>query len=99
MDKTILGDLDTLPEEEDKLRMSSFVHHLQARDSLRMYNALVERCFDDCVQSFWRKSLGKKEERCVLHCAHKFLKVSMQVGTKLAELNQTPHLPIQDDSQ
>ncbi|KAK3445252.1 mitochondrial import inner membrane translocase subunit Tim9 [Eucalyptus grandis] len=87
MDKTILGELDSLAEE-DKLRMSAFVDRLQARDSLRLYNSLVERCFIDCIDSFYRKSLGKQEERCVLHCAEKFLKVSAHVGMRLAELNQ-----------
>ncbi|XP_030449921.1 mitochondrial import inner membrane translocase subunit Tim9-like [Syzygium oleosum] len=87
MDKTILGELDSLPEE-DKLRLSAFVDRLQARDSLRLYNSLVERCFIDCIDSFYRKSLGKQEERCVLHCAEKFLKVSAYVGIRLAELNQ-----------
>ncbi|KAI4334525.1 hypothetical protein L6164_019208 [Bauhinia variegata] len=87
MDKSMLGDLDSLPEE-DKLRMSVMIDQLQIRDSLRMYNSLVERCFNDCVETFKHKSLQKQEESCVRRCAEKFLKHSMRVGMRFAELNQ-----------
>lgn len=56
--------------------------------SLRMYNTLVEKCFTDCVDSFRRKTLDKQEETCVRRCAEKFLKHSMRVGLRFAELNQ-----------
>ncbi|XP_075490756.1 mitochondrial import inner membrane translocase subunit Tim9-like [Primulina tabacum] len=56
--------------------------------SLRMYNSLVERCFTDCVDTFRRKTLDKQEETCVRRCAEKFLKHSMRVGMRFAELNQ-----------
>ncbi|OWM82308.1 mitochondrial import inner membrane translocase subunit Tim9-like [Punica granatum] len=95
MDKTVLGDLDSLPED-DRLRLSAIIDQLQTRDSLRLYNSLVERCFTDCVDSFWRKALGKEEERCVVHCAQKFLRVSALVGMRLAELNDGAALPLQD---
>ncbi|TKW28617.1 hypothetical protein SEVIR_3G339800v4 [Setaria viridis] len=87
MDKSLLGDLDGLPEE-DKMRMAAMVDQLQIRDSLRMYNSLVERCFTDCVDTFRRKTLDKQEESCVHRCAEKFLKHSMRVGMRFAELNQ-----------
>ncbi|XWS28837.1 hypothetical protein CRYUN_Cryun25bG0105900 [Craigia yunnanensis] len=86
MDKSMLAGLEGLPEE-DKIRMSSMIDHLQLRDSLRMYNSLVERCFNDCVDSFTRKTLQKQEETCVMRCAEKFLKHSMRVGLRFAELN------------
>ncbi|OMO67769.1 Tim10/DDP family zinc finger [Corchorus capsularis] len=86
MDKNMLAGLDGLPEE-DKARMSAMIDHLQLRDSLRMYNSLVERCFTDCVDNFTRKTLQKQEETCVARCAEKFLKHSMRVGLRFAELN------------
>ena len=55
--------------------------------SLRMYNALVERCFRDCVDSFRRKDLEPAEERCVARCAEKFMKHSARVGARFAELS------------
>ncbi|KAK4440859.1 Mitochondrial import inner membrane translocase subunit Tim9 [Sesamum alatum] len=67
MDKNLLAaDLSSLPEA-DKDKISAVVEQLQTRDSLRMYNALAERCFNDCVDSFYRKSLvlrrvGKRED-------------------------------------
>ncbi|KAK7390557.1 hypothetical protein VNO78_25866 [Psophocarpus tetragonolobus] len=87
MDKNIISDLDNFPDE-DKQRMSTMVDQLQFRDSLRMYNSLVERCFSECVDTFYRKSLTKREETCVLRCAQKFLRLSMQVGLKFSDLSQ-----------
>ncbi|KAK9186149.1 hypothetical protein WN943_026511 [Citrus x changshan-huyou] len=86
MDKNMLAGLDGLPEQ-DKARMAAMIDHLQLRDSLRMYNSLVERCFNDCVDNFTRKTLQKQEETCVMRCAEKFLKHSMRVGMRFAELN------------
>jgi|TARA_B100001142_G_scaffold205842_1_gene204135 import inner membrane translocase subunit TIM9 len=48
---------------EDEKRMATMIEGMQTRDSLRMYNNLVEKCFDTCVQSFRRKTLEKDEER------------------------------------
>ncbi|XP_010535495.1 PREDICTED: mitochondrial import inner membrane translocase subunit TIM9 [Tarenaya hassleriana] len=87
MDANMLAGLDGLPEE-DKARMGSMIDQLQLRDSLRMYNSLVERCFSDCVDNFTRKTLQKQEETCVMRCAEKFLKHTMRVGMRFAELNQ-----------
>ncbi|PWA46230.1 import inner membrane translocase subunit Tim9 [Artemisia annua] len=87
MDKSMMGDLGSLPAE-DQARMATMIDQLQVRDSLRMYNNLVERCFTDCVDSFRRKTLDKQEETCVKRCAEKFLKHSMRVGLRFAELNQ-----------
>lgn len=61
--------------------------------SLRMYNSLVERCFSDCVDTFRRKTLDKQEESCITKCAEKFLKHSMRVGMRFAELNQGTATP------
>ncbi|KAH9607915.1 hypothetical protein RND81_05G217000 [Saponaria officinalis] len=87
MDKSMLENLENLPEQ-DKMKMGAMIEQLQIRDSLRMYNSLVERCFTDCVDTFKRKTLDKHEETCVKRCAEKFLKHSMRVGLRFAELNQ-----------
>jgi len=58
-----------------------------------MYNSLVERCFRDCVNTFLRKTLGKQEESCVHGCAEKFMKHSMRVGMRFAEINQSVATP------
>ncbi|CAJ1949282.1 unnamed protein product [Sphenostylis stenocarpa] len=87
MDKKIISDLDNFPEEE-KQRMSTIVEQIQLRDSLRMYNSLVENCFKECVNTFYRKSLTKQEETCVYRCAQKFMRLSTQVGLRFSDLNQ-----------
>ncbi|CAL5193184.1 unnamed protein product [Lathyrus oleraceus] len=83
MDPNMIADMASLPAE-DQQRMASMIDQLQVRDSLRMYNNLVERCFQDCVDTFKHKSLQKQEETCVRRCAEKFLKHSMRVGMRLA---------------
>nr|ABR16754.1 unknown [Picea sitchensis] len=92
MDRSIAGDMTNIPEE-DQQRMTKMIEQFQIRDSLRMYNSLVERCFDHCVDSFRRKSLDKQEETCVQRCAEKFLKHSMRVSMRFAELNQGSPTP------
>ncbi|XP_045830654.1 mitochondrial import inner membrane translocase subunit Tim9-like [Trifolium pratense] len=87
MDKNIFGDIDNLPEE-DKQRMSTMVKQLQTRDSLRLYNSLVEKCFNNCVSTFYRSALNRGEETCVLRCAEKYLRLSSQVGIKFSDINQ-----------
>ena len=69
-------------------KMLDMIDQMQTRDSLRMYNTLVERCFADCVHTFRRKTLEKDEEACVNRCAQKFLKHSARVSLRFAELNQ-----------
>mmetsp|Transcript_2134 Transcript_2134/g.6919 ORF Transcript_2134/g.6919 Transcript_2134/m.6919 type:complete len:93 (+) Transcript_2134:181-459(+) len=78
---------------EDEKRMATMIEGMQTRDSLRMYNNLVEKCFDTCVQSFRRKTLEKDEERCVSKCCEKFLKHSSRVSMRFAELNQVTQPP------
>ena len=60
-----LAGLTPSPEEEKK--MAAMIEGMQTRDSLRMYNNLVEKCFSTCVQSFRRKTLEKDEERVRSH--------------------------------
>ncbi|KAJ7548549.1 hypothetical protein O6H91_07G016800 [Diphasiastrum complanatum] len=93
MDRNMqMADLDGLGEE-DRLKMSNMIDSLQVRDSLRMYNSLVEKCFTHCVENFRRKTLDKQEESCVQRCAEKFLKHSMRVSMRFAELNQGSPTP------
>ena len=54
------------------------LEELQMRDTLRMFNGLVERCFSECVHSFRSKAMSAPEEKCVNTCANKFLKHSVR---------------------
>jgi import inner membrane translocase subunit TIM9 len=58
---------------------------MQMKDSLEMYNRLVEKCFGECVHSFRSKSLDKKETDCVKHCSEKYIKLTQRVGLRFAE--------------
>jgi hypothetical protein len=75
------------------LSACSFVRSFLIFASLKMYNSLVERCFCHCVESFRRKTLDKQEETCVKRCAEKYLKHSMRVSMRFAELNQGSPTP------
>eukprot|EP01025_Chloroclados_australasicus_P045304 TRINITY_DN4951_c0_g1_i1.p4 TRINITY_DN4951_c0_g1~~TRINITY_DN4951_c0_g1_i1.p4 ORF type:complete len:103 (-),score=11.76 TRINITY_DN4951_c0_g1_i1:453-761(-) len=82
-----LDAMGDLPEPQRQELLKS-IEQMQLRDSLRMYNVVVERCFKDCVSSFTSNSLNNKEEQCVTSCANKFTKLSSRVGTKFQELTQ-----------
>ncbi len=51
---------------------------MQLKDTLRMFNGLVERCFSECVTGFRSKALTGPEEKCVGVCAGKYLKHSVR---------------------
>ena len=50
-----------------------------------MYNNLVYRCFDQCVNNFRSKTLDSSEETCVDNCAARFIKMTQRVGLRFAE--------------
>uniref|UniRef100_A0A452XMW6 Mitochondrial import inner membrane translocase subunit n=2 Tax=Aegilops tauschii subsp. strangulata TaxID=200361 RepID=A0A452XMW6_AEGTS len=59
-------------EEEDQARLAAITDNLKARDSIRLYTWLSHRCFSDCVTTFYRKTLGKREGDCVRACVRKY---------------------------
>mmetsp|Transcript_21935 Transcript_21935/g.19956 ORF Transcript_21935/g.19956 Transcript_21935/m.19956 type:complete len:95 (-) Transcript_21935:57-341(-) len=72
---------------------AEFLRHLedqQIKDSLRMYNTLVESCFDKCVHVGWNGSLNSKqltgtETSCISNCTEKYMKLTQRVGFRLTE--------------
>jgi import inner membrane translocase subunit TIM9 len=52
-----------------------------------MYQNLVQKCFDDCINDFSSKSLGSREESCVMRCVDKSLKASERLGNRFQEQN------------
>lgn len=77
--------MQDLPDEH-KAAFLAALEHMQVRDSLRLYNGLVERCFKDCVDNFRSKSLDAAEDKCVQQCCEKFLNLSARVGKRFQEL-------------
>mmetsp|Transcript_31909 Transcript_31909/g.71635 ORF Transcript_31909/g.71635 Transcript_31909/m.71635 type:complete len:96 (-) Transcript_31909:1259-1546(-) len=61
------------------------IEQMQTKDSLTMYNTLVERCFNNCVTSFRSKSLDKYETPCIENCAERYVKMTQRVGLRFAE--------------
>ena len=61
------------------------LEEMQLKDTLRMFNGLVERCFNECVVSFRSKVLTAPEEKCVCTCAEKYMKHSGRVGQRFGE--------------
>eukprot|EP00934_Nitzschia_sp_Nitz4_P004645 Nitzschia sp. Nitz4//scaffold226_size53432//4353//4817//NITZ4_006690-RA/size53432-augustus-gene-0.53-mRNA-1//1//CDS//3329542718//4635//frame0 len=69
-------------------QQQEFMKHLeqmQLKDSLTMYNNLVERCFEGCISSFRSKTLDKGEAGCVENCASRYIKMTQRVGLRFAE--------------
>lgn len=76
-----------LPEHQ-KAEFMRHIEEMQLQDSLRMYNRVVEACFNDCVSAFRSKKLDDKESKCALVCAEKFIKHSQRTGVRFAEAQQ-----------
>lgn len=73
-----------IPEHQKPEFMRS-LEAMQTKDSLRMYNDLVERCYLQCVTSFRSQSLSDGEKTCVSSCAEKYVKLTQRVGFRFAE--------------
>ena len=67
------------------------LEEMQLKDTLRMFNGLVERCFSECVVSFRSKALTATEEKCVSTCAEKYMKHSVRRMRPAA--HHTPRAP------
>eukprot|EP00956_Cyclotella_meneghiniana_P040631 scaffold201305_cov70-Cyclotella_meneghiniana.AAC.1 len=61
------------------------MENMQMKDSLRLYNNLVSKCFTSCVTSFRSKSLDKYETTCVENCAARYIAMTQRVGLRFAE--------------
>ncbi|GBG00124.1 mitochondrial import inner membrane translocase subunit Tim9 [Raphidocelis subcapitata] len=72
--------------EDHKAAFLAQLEHMQIRDSMRLYNNLVQRCFNDCVDDFRSKHLTTGEEKCVTRCCEKFLNLSARTGQRFQEL-------------
>ncbi|KAL1515542.1 hypothetical protein AB1Y20_002163 [Prymnesium parvum] len=72
--------------EADRQAALQKLEEMQMKDTLRMFNGLVERCFGECVNGFRSKALSAPEEKCISTCAEKFIKHSGRVGQRFGEL-------------
>jgi mitochondrial import inner membrane translocase subunit TIM9 len=56
---------------------------------VRLYNWVSQRCFSDCVATFYRKRLGKGEADCVRACVRKYLHLTTATAARFADLAGT----------
>mmetsp|Transcript_22637 Transcript_22637/g.38478 ORF Transcript_22637/g.38478 Transcript_22637/m.38478 type:complete len:101 (-) Transcript_22637:73-375(-) len=73
-----------LPPHQQQAFMKN-LEQMQMKDSLTMYNNLVERCFEGCVFSFRSKVLDSSEISCIENCAGRYVKMTQRVGLRFAE--------------
>ena len=66
-------------------RLEEMLAISQMKDSINMYNGIVERCFHGCVSDFSQRTLAPKEEQCMMMCTEKFVKHTKRVGRVFAE--------------
>jgi import inner membrane translocase subunit TIM9 len=79
-----MQNLDQVPEYL-RAPLLHELEKLQMQDSMRMYNDLVETCFQRCVGTFHTKKLEDGEEQCMEKCATKFMNFSKRIGQRWQE--------------
>ncbi|KIV99476.1 mitochondrial import inner membrane translocase subunit tim9 [Verruconis gallopava] len=78
--------MDSLTAAEQR-ELGSRMERKQMKEFMTMYQNLVQKCFDDCINDFSSKSLGSREENCVMRCVDKSLKASERLGNRFQEQN------------
>jgi import inner membrane translocase subunit TIM9 len=74
---------DLNPEQQQQLMQQ--LEAVQVKDTMMMYNRLVERCFTTCVVNYRSKDLSSSEKKCLGRCTNKFMLHSKRVGLRFAE--------------
>ncbi|XP_046848716.1 mitochondrial import inner membrane translocase subunit Tim9-like [Xenia sp. Carnegie-2017] len=60
----------------------------QIQSFLQSYNKLSESCFMDCIQDFTNRTISVNENKCVMNCAEKYLKMTQRITLRLQEQQQ-----------
>jgi import inner membrane translocase subunit TIM9 len=71
----------------EKAEHNAYAQEKYRRDSLLMYNELLQSCFLKCVDRFQSKNLTDNEKECVTHCTNRTMKTTQRVGFRYTELN------------
>ncbi|XP_039300409.1 mitochondrial import inner membrane translocase subunit Tim9-like [Nilaparvata lugens] len=59
----------------------------QFKDFLLSYNKLSEICFADCVWDFTTRSVKNQEDKCVINCAEKYMKMNQRIHNAFTSSN------------
>ncbi|KNE70816.1 hypothetical protein AMAG_14931 [Allomyces macrogynus ATCC 38327] len=71
--------------QQEQAHLQMVVEQNQIKESMRIYNTIVDRCFTDCIKDMTSSALSPKENTCVKNCVNKFLKHSERVGQRFTE--------------
>ncbi|OMJ07454.1 Mitochondrial import inner membrane translocase subunit TIM9 [Smittium culicis] len=64
------------------------IEQKKMKDYLRMFNYLVDDCFDSCINSFTTKKLSEREINCAKNCAKKFMTINNVANESFSRENQ-----------
>jgi len=65
--------------------MRDSIETIQLRDQMCLFNDLVTKCFDECVNSFRSKTLTESEKKCIGNCTNKFVAFQLRTATRFSE--------------
>ncbi|KAG0300564.1 hypothetical protein BGZ98_009079 [Dissophora globulifera] len=74
--------------DAERKHLQRMMEQKQLSDFFKMYNTVVDRCFNDCINDFTSKAISSKEasESCVSKCMEKFMKHAERVNQRYAEV-------------
>ncbi|KAF2838211.1 mitochondrial import inner membrane translocase subunit tim9 [Patellaria atrata CBS 101060] len=72
---------------QEQRELQSRMEKKQMKEFMTMYSNMVQHCFDDCINDFTSKTLGSREEGCVMRCIDKRMKGSERIGNRFQEQN------------
>ncbi|KAI9218799.1 mitochondrial import inner membrane translocase subunit TIM9 [Blastocladiella britannica] len=72
---------------QDRDHMTMLMEQKQMKESIRTYSAIIDRCFNSCIEEFHTSAMTTSEEKCVDKCVQKFLLHSERVSQRFAESN------------
>ncbi|KAG5671976.1 hypothetical protein PVAND_002140 [Polypedilum vanderplanki] len=58
----------------------------QFKDFLSLYNTITEKCFNACVDGFFRRGVEDDENSCINHCVDKFANTNQLIMKTYVEV-------------
>ncbi|KAJ3440488.1 import inner membrane translocase subunit tim9 [Anaeramoeba flamelloides] len=61
------------------------IAYIKEKNQVESIIRLVDVCFDQCVNSFSRRDLNKREKLCTTQCVKKFLEFTQRIEERIEE--------------
>ncbi|KAJ3448343.1 import inner membrane translocase subunit tim9 [Anaeramoeba flamelloides] len=61
------------------------IAYIKEKNQVETIIRLVDVCFDQCVTSFSRRDLNKREKVCTAQCVKKFLEFTQRIEERIEE--------------